>query len=299
MSLSPAFIPIVQIRPSGLLCYYEYSGPTSKFPKPQKGKVADGAYSGVLSQAAIKRMRKAIQIMVASAKWKVAYHRDTGKKFKWKINFITFTLSSPQGNRSDAEIMKHCFQPMLRILREKFGVVSYVWRAERQENGNIHYHVMADTWCNWRFVRTYWNKCQNKLGFIDEFEQQHGHRDPNSTDIHSVKAIRRLAAYMAKYMAKGAPKPKQIWEADAPPVNVITGKVWDCSNNLKQAKYPSMVIDAEIFKAVNLSFETFNEKVLEVDFAYLCIQSEFDKARAWSSSMKEAYKNFIDAVGSN
>lgn len=244
-------------------------------------------------------MRKAIQIMVASAKWKTAYHRDTGKKFRWKINFITLTLSAPQGNFSDPEIMKACFQPMIRIFREKFGVVSYVWRAERQENGNIHYHIMADTWCNWRYVRTYWNKCQNKLGFIDSFEREHGHRDPNSTDIHSVKKIRNLAAYMAKYMAKGAPAAKKVTSIPEPATNIITGKVWDCSMNLKTARFPSLVIDGDVFDSVNLSFSTFNQKILDADFSQFCVQSDFDKRQAWSPTMKETYKTFIDSVGSN
>ncbi len=244
-------------------------------------------------------MRKAIQIMVASAKWKVAYIRDTGRKFKWKINFITLTLSYSQGDFTDPEIMVKCFQPMLRILREKFGVVSYVWRAERQVNGNIHYHIMTDTWCNWRYVRTYWNRCQNKLGLIDQFEKEHGHRDPNSTDIHSVKAIRNLAAYMAKYMAKGAPKEKKLWQSDAPAENVINGKVWDCSMNLKKAKFPSLVIDGETFTAVNLSFTVFNDKILEMDFAHLCIQSDFQKGQAWSPSMKTTYRSFLNSIGTN
>lgn len=298
------------MRPSGLLCYYEYSGPRSILGDHGSSAKVEAnllqlqadrskAYSGILSEAAIKRMRKAIQIMVASAKWKTAYHRDTGKKFRWKINFITLTLSSAQGEFSDTEVMQKCFQPMLRIFREKFGVVSYVWRAERQENGNIHYHIMADTWCNWRYVRTYWNRCQNKLGFIDSFAAVHGHRDPNSTDIHSVKAIRNLAAYMAKYMAKNAPKEKRLWENDSPAENVITGKVWDCSMNLKTAKFPSLVIDGEVFKAVNLSFETFNTKILDADFSQFCVQSDFEKGQSWAPIMKTTYRAFIDSIGSN
>ena len=40
------------------------------------------------------------------------------------------------------------------------------------------------------------------MGYIDKYEKQFGNRNPNSTDVHSVKHVKRLASYLSKYMAK-------------------------------------------------------------------------------------------------
>lgn len=282
---SEGFIPMVQLRPSGLVCYYDSLNSGHNPNKSHFQSSIPPTYGGIMLSKQAKRLRRCIQILVAQAKWKTAYHVKTGKPYKWKLNFVTLTLSAAQGSRSDKDLRKYVFEPFLRILRMKYGLTTYVWRCERQLNGNLHWHITGDRWLQWRYLRTDWNRCQEKLGFITQFEKAHGHRDPNSTDIHSVNQIRNLAAYLAKYMGKQ--------EKNATPID---GKLWDASKNLKHAKFPSMVIEGDREQAVNRSVQWLHDKLFEMDFATLVIQSNHLKGRVWSPTMKTAYREWLDSI---
>jgi hypothetical protein len=238
-----------------------------------------------MTSKAARKVKRAIQILLAISDWKTAYNTSNGRAYKWKINFVTLTLSAAQGKRTDAELSKYLFQPFLRILRNKYGWTSYVWRVERQKNGNLHWHITGNKWINWRYLRTDWNRAQEKLGFITQFEKAHGHRDPNSTDVHSVNSIRNLAGYLAKYMAK-TEKEGQI----------IDGKLWDCSLNIKRAKFPNMICEGLVETAVNRSVTFLHDKVIEMDFATLIIQSNLLKGRVWSDVMKTTYRAWLESV---
>lgn len=56
--------------------------------------------------------------------------------------------------------------------------------------------------------------------------------NPNSTDIKSVKNVKDVAKYFAKYMSKG--------EEDR---RTISGKCWGASQNISSAKIESIVLD--------------------------------------------------------
>ena len=282
------FIPVVQIRPNGLLCYYEVDGMRLRSASQIAAVPPTATYTGSLNAKSIVKLKKAIRILVASAKPKTAFSLKTGQPFKWKINFITLTLPAPQGKRTDSEIKKYCLEPFMRICRNKFGMVSYVWKAERQKNGNLHFHITADTWIHYLKVQRHWNKCLEKLNFITQFEKRHGHRNPNSTDIHAVHQVRNLAAYMVKYMAKTSTEK-----------DVIQGKVWDCSTNLKKAKYPSLIIEGNTRSAVDLAFTTMNNKTMDFDFAELAIMSSFQLNRSCSPYMKQVYREWLASIGTN
>ncbi|MFQ5865594.1 MAG: hypothetical protein ACE5IW_10230 [bacterium] len=108
----------------------------------------------------------------------------------------------------------------------------YLWRAEAQANGNIHFHVACDKYIPWWQLRHYWNKVQNNLGYIDRFEEKHGHRDPNSTDIHSVKKIRNLGAYLSKEISKNSRG--LMYTA----LKILNGKLQPCYNPSEQIQLP-------------------------------------------------------------
>lgn len=114
----------------------------------------------------------------------------------------------------------------------KKGLRNYIWKAELQKNGNIHFHLLTDFFISYQIVRDTWNNCQSKLGFISSFELKHGHRDPNSTDVKAVTSINNLAGYLSKYMLKPTEKTKQQ-KLTADIDLQRKGKVWDCSLNLK------------------------------------------------------------------
>jgi len=256
--------------------HYRPPNPTGLFIKQHQKELlehglvtnASLAYSGLITKGSAKRLRKAINILISLSEWKTAKHFKSGVEFKFKINFITLTLPSPQGSTSDNDLKKYCLQPWLKYWRRKTKGMSYVWRAERQKNGNLHFHICTDRYIYYKNIRDTWNKALNKYDFINAYQQKHinislsqylqlypptaknplskrtssynfgvfsNWRSPNSTDVHSINQIEDLAGYLVKYMAKLDPLEQKI-----------EGRVWDASTNIKKASYCTTTISSDI-----------------------------------------------------
>lgn len=204
-----------------------------------------------ISENSQKRLREKINIMMFLTKDKKITGRKTEKKYieeeivkikkpeknsqiNYKLGLITLTLSGMQHN-SDEEIKKELLGLFLQRLRDRYQIEHYIWKAEKQDNGNIHFHIIIDRFIKHTEIREIWNQVQNKKNFnyVDLYRTnqekyyENGFRinekspdsveiqkekyekkkienfsNPNSTDIHSLKSIRNAAAYIAKYLGK-------------------------------------------------------------------------------------------------
>lgn len=130
--------------------------------------------------------------------------------------FITCTLSSKQIH-CDKTIKREVLNHFLIYLKRNYGVCNHIWKAELQENGNIHYHILADKYIPHQELRELWNSAQNRLGYVDMFKQ---HKNPNSTDIHSLRRVKNVMAYVGKYMSKTSTQ------------RPICGHTWGRSDNM-------------------------------------------------------------------
>ena len=81
----------------------------------------------------------------------------SGRCFTFKMAFITLSLSSTQIH-SDNEIKEKCLNQFLIEIRKRYRVKNYIWRAEKQKNGNIHFHVVIDKFIAWSELRDRWNQ---------------------------------------------------------------------------------------------------------------------------------------------
>lgn len=260
--------PVLQIRPYGLLVYEhkEFSGTHHKSDKSAKRSIQ--SYTGVITTYAKKKLKRSISLLVASAKNKEAINFKTNKPFTFKVNFITFTLPAAQGEIEDKTI-KHCLDNWIKRTKRKHKLNSYIWRAERQANGNIHFHMITDVYIHYEAIRNDWNACLQATGLIQKFKEKHGHENPNSTDVHAVWKIRNLTQYFIKYMSKSHK------QEDKP----ISGKVWDCSKNLKTKDNCSMMLESEALETFNTLAENADIRAIhEANFSILFIDCrEFHK----------------------
>lgn len=183
-------------------------------------------YAGKITEGSKKRLTKAITLLVQSAKHQWIENPITKQMHYHKLSFITLTVSTTEQNLSAKEAYDKLFKHFLQWLRRTKKVTTYVWKAELQKRGQIHYHITLPDWIHWQEIRDKWNNLQRSAGITDAFYNDHGHYDPNSTDIHAVRGIDKLASYLVKYMTKG--------ESDE---SHTEGKVWDCSDNLKKGRY--------------------------------------------------------------
>jgi hypothetical protein len=278
------------------------------------------AYSGTITEHSRKRLRRAINLLIAQAQWKTATDYKTGKEYKFLINFITLTLPTPQGKRSDKEIKKKVLDPWLKKAKRRWKLASYVWRAERQGNSNIHFHIASDCFIPYNELRDTWNDNLEALGFISEYESKHKHRHPNSTDVHAVKNINNLAGYVLKYMSKevatqsdltiirgamfahGTNARAKAAKLLAKIVNLsdvpLDGKVWDCSKNLKPKTNCELFLENDTEQIWIEERNRNPTRVTDGDrFSYITYKrSEFN--RMLRGPIKEHWNNYLTVIRS-
>lgn len=192
-------------------------------------------YTGEITAGAKKRLAKAVSLLVQSAPEKWIWNPVTKKNQHHKLSFITLTLPDVEAAKDAKFTHKHLLQPMLRILREKYKMKAYVWKAELQKNESIHYHITTELFLPWEQLRQHWNALMKKNSLLEKFAEKYGHENPNSVDIHAVNKINDLEAYLIKYVTKEYQNGTKL-----------QGKIWDCSKNLKEAKYFTTNLDSEI-----------------------------------------------------
>jgi len=189
---------------------------------------------GFMSLKSRRKIEKAINWLMFKAKVKYTRDSETGITYRFHVNFITLTLPAIQIH-PDSEITNRILGNWLEVAKKRFGLKNYVWKAESQrrkgfdwislchigvrpyrinwfglkvtpriilDSGNIHYHIVSDTYIDHRELRDTWNKSCELLGYVSRYAKKWHHRNPNSTDVHSVKNIRNVASYVACYMSK-------------------------------------------------------------------------------------------------
>jgi hypothetical protein len=238
---------------------------TDEFGNQRKMPISN-AHNNKFSSQAARKVSKAIDYLIFMSTDKQLPATSHGKLLNFKISFITLTLSSNQIH-TDNEIKKNLLNQFLIEAKKRWNVKHYVWRAEKQKNGSIHFHILTDKFIPWSELRDVWNRIQNKLGYVDRYREamlqwhsggfkvreellkfwpeknqikawREGQRNdwnsPNSTDVHSIRMVNDVKAYVMKYVVKD--------QLD----HDIVGRMWGCSYDLTNIPGARVVVDNEI-----------------------------------------------------
>jgi len=229
-------IPAVSVTPSRLVRYTYYNGSYHRSEKSQtwKKNFNSNLTMGILSDSAQKKIRLAIDWLIFMSPSKRVYLKSQNKRFTFKINFITLTLPAKQFH-SDGHIKSKMLDHFLQKLRRSHKMKFYLWKAETQINGNIHFHITTNVFIEYWLIRKYWNDILETHGYIKHYSRNQKEyfangfkmsvnnydkrsfysqyksyvwnklinwQDPNSTDVHSVVNVKNLSAYLVKYFTK-------------------------------------------------------------------------------------------------
>jgi hypothetical protein len=247
--------------------------------------------------------------------------KDTGELHKNKINFkltfITLTLSAKQHN-TDEEIKSKLLNNFLTTARRSWKMKDYIWKAEKQENGNIHFHILTNVYIKHLDIRKVWNSIQNKSGFnyVDIYSKnmqeffKNGFKsfpndkrtkekqlavyeenklinwtNPNSTDIHALYKIRNISAYMSKYLAKSVTKTDRVEQLEN-----LYSKLETLQNQL---------ITNETTKLFDPEFdhlqETLKLQIEPIKAEIEVLKNKGVSGRIWSQSQSlSSFSNFVD-----
>lgn len=212
------------IRPTYVVSLPEYVKPGGSRPKLHRNSrknLESNDHKGQLSQKAAQKIKNAVNWLVQASKPKRVYDAKSKRHFFFRVNFITLTIPACENIPSDHFVKSQVFHPWLMYASKFFKLKNYVWRAEVQKNGMIHFHLVTDAFIHHKRIRKSWNKLLKEKGLLTDFTARHGHDNPNSTDVHSVKGVNNLGAYISKYVSKAASD-----------VRAITGRLWGCNYEL-------------------------------------------------------------------
>lgn len=144
-----------------------------------------------------------------------ALYRASGNS---NFTFCTLTVISKCTDRAGVSVLNK----FLTALRTKYGKFVYLWVAERQDNGNIHFHVILSRHFPIQYINSLWVTQQFNAGIVNTeaatrllkqqsttFQDLHRsgkyadvQRYLNPVDIKKINSIDGLSCYLTEYITK-------------------------------------------------------------------------------------------------
>jgi hypothetical protein len=353
-------VPHISVYPDRIITWNSFEGLEIKNRNINGLKLNNP--NAALSQKGSKRLNNAINWLVHLSKHQQVNDGRLKSKFNFQINFITLSLPSQQiksyklpcGKEifkndytkfipahninfgsftyeySDKWIKSNLLNQFLTELRQKYKSVCYVWKAETQQNGNIHFHITTNKYIYLGELRTMWNRILDKTNFISRYQDrfknmsfddyylyrnrfqsvsskkcmkayEYGVRtnwlDPNSTDIHAVNNIRDIAAYLSKYFRKGYEAYTNKRGNVHQECRKVDGCLWRLSERLSKFRCAHALIDTEISMEFNWLVKNFPRKFKPVDYAsilYVKVKDIFCLFR--NSRIVDMFSKYVDKI---
>lgn len=226
-------LDVLQMTASSLVIFRQYRQRQSRTEKEIQNEtnLTRGKFNGYISQKTKGQISKKLNNWVHSLEVSQKGRKYAKGQITRKPTFITLTLPALQ-RHNDKEIKRVALNNFVISLLRNTTVKYYFWVAETQKNHNIHFHLLADSFVPHMQIREMWNNSLRSLGYIDDFEQKHNHRNPNSTDITAVANFQTATKYLIKYITKN--------DSNRP----ISGKLYGMSDPLKGIETFQYLIDS-------------------------------------------------------
>lgn len=253
----------------------------------------------------------------------------SGKEiFNFKINFLTLTLPSKQLHPT-TQITSECFNQFLTEIRQRTKMENYVWRLEFQGNGNVHYHLVTDTFIDYFFCLKVWNRIINKLGYVDNFAckmkglslldywEAYGEskpenwdncqkrylkgrasnwENPPSVDVKVCTSSKAIGLYISKYFAKKE-KSGCIKNDLDNENNSFSLRLWFCSRSLSKLKAVTEFCEAVDFRPDLLIKAVAGVRVFVHQYA-TCYYFELSKMTNYVKELLFPYlRNYANELG--
>lgn len=162
--------------------------------------------------------------MMAAAKPHKSWSKTRKCWVQWRVNMITLTLPYymwrtatfenddtiyyvPLYEVGDGHCTDNFFKNKLlhKFLNQAIlhlGLCNYTWKVEPQQNGNIHAHIVSDTYMDMNDVHKLWNSILSEFGFMKRFTDTHGHSSPPSSRVDAIVYDHQLGEYISSEVAK-------------------------------------------------------------------------------------------------
>jgi hypothetical protein len=159
------------------------------------------------------------------------YYSTDSKVHRRRPVFLTLTV--PEQNVSDQEIKQIALHNFLRSITRYKDCKCYIWKAEAQERGAIHFHLIIDCFIYEKEVRKIWYKNLYNLGCIPS--TLHLDKASKLTYFQLIEDIDFIAERIGSYLESERDENGQLIHKhdDTKRVRDINGHRWGCSDNLR------------------------------------------------------------------
>jgi hypothetical protein len=141
--------------------------------------------------------------------WSMAAARNQIKP----LTFVTLTFVNAVTDLQGVKILN----VFLTNLRKMYGKKAiYLWVAERQKNGRIHFHIITSLFIKVQYWNKYWCQLQAKHGI----QHPQGNDGLNPLDVRLIKSINAVSSYLTKYITKNN--------------GSFACAVWNCSKKISE-----------------------------------------------------------------
>lgn len=299
-SIHPGQINIyneVQWEPSKPIKYDADGNEISNKPKFAHLLNSTRSADGNVSIIAKRKITKALNYFLFLSNEKTIHLDYSGRKFKFRLAFVTLTLPSKQVH-SDNEIKSKCLNSFLIELKKFYQVHNYIWRAEKQKNGNIHFHLLIDKFLPYQELRDRWNRIIEKLQYISRYRESQNQfhengfkvrtellptwpkekqyqaylrgakihwNSPNTTDIHSIRKIHNIKLYISKYLTKKQ-QPEETLKTLEKDLKTQIGRIWGCNYELSNIKGARTILDNGLKDEIEVIINDPGTKVINEQY---------------------------------
>jgi hypothetical protein len=338
------FIPKISLKPNRVTLYNEVllanhqTGELTSLPKVRKPMMDLDTFEEIkfkklfhnfkISVSAQKKIQEKINWLYLLAKSRYTKTYSGKEIFNFKINFLTLTLPSAQVHPT-SQITTECFNQFLTEIRQRTKMENYVWRLEFQGNGNLHYHIVTDTYIDYFLAQKIWNRIINKLGYVDAYTakfaplslqeyidnvkysdnvdfkklslryakgKETGWTSPPSVDVKVCTSNKAIAYYISKYFGKDKKDSCKCNALDNED-NSFSLRLWFCSRSLSAL---SSIVDYQEASAIDwFSFLKPYEKVkhLVLDYAQCLFFDIRDLSNYVKSLLYPVFRAYANECG--
>jgi hypothetical protein len=255
---------------------------TELIAKARRGRThewrRDNTHKGIMSAIAQSKARNTCNFLQLGAKSKNYWCKKELKWKKYKIAFACLTLPGKQMH-SDSYLVSHMLIPFLKRMQRANLMHSYIWKAEPQDNDNLHFHICTDSYCAWKTVAKQWDS----LCFLHGYYKSPGNiptpLKSASTYIRPALSDKAVSSYVAKYISKNdnykttiIEKYKALSQEDYVLLGLpnamaelkallkkrtVTCRLWGCSHNLTKH---TLTVNTSIINTGNNDIEHLKKR---------------------------------------
>lgn len=251
---------LLYLRPTTPLIKYTNNG--TQASQTNRGKSQESAanlkkerFNGKFSKCSQYRARKIGEYIGASYARKLHHYKQHQGIKKPQLAFITLTYSKDTGV-SDVEAKRKHLNTFLIQLCRQYPKAKYMWRAELQNSGRLHFHIIVNCYVSKEWVSCQWFKIQSRAGYVSMPYSYKAAMASPSTNVQGAKTPRGAINYTLKYICKdnGAIGAKgRQWGSNIE-FNFAKGFVLQCYQ--KEFNYLAELVEHEKIQLKSLDYYT-------------------------------------------